>query len=525
MSTIKGTTGNDRLSGGKANDQLYGGAGNDTYVYALGQGNDTIIETKGTDTISISDPKGLFSTINVYRSGDDLVFNFASAGKVTISGQYKDSAHTVEKLALGDGWGPFMISKSLTGSANCDLLVGTSKSETIKGNGSDDSIFGNGGNDKIYGGTGDDEIHAGKGNDTVYGDNGNDNLYGGAGSDKLYGGAGWDCADYYDAIAGIVVNLGTSSKVLTLDGTSRTLAVGNVYEKSATTMDKLASIEAVDGTRYADVFYGGKAGETSFTGRAGNDTFYSGGKGSLTGFDYYDSPKGVIVNLTNASITVNGKTVAGKTALDGWGSKDTFKLSSGDLGIFGSAFADHLRGRDAVSNNINGEDGNDTIYGGSGDDFLTGGYGKDQLTGNAGNDYLLGDDGNDTLNGGSGQDYLIGDRGNDRLIGGSGRDDLDGGDGADIFVFKTLADFGTFDDCDVIHGFESGVDKIDLSEINPGTANASFSFSNGVISGDATGKIWFENGNLMISTDSDATAEYKISLIGGTSLVQTDILY
>lgn len=87
-----------------------------------------------------------------------------------------------------------------------------------------------------------------------------------------------------------------------------------------------------------------------------------------------------------------------------------------------------------------GSQGHDRLYGGDGDDSIEGGTEEDSLVGGAGNDTLRGDDGYDTLEGGEGddlldggahEDTLYGGAGNDTLIGGQGHDRLFGGDGDD----------------------------------------------------------------------------------------------
>jgi Ca2+-binding RTX toxin-like protein len=80
-----------------------------------------------------------------------------------------------------------------------------------------------------------------------------------------------------------------------------------------------------------------------------------------------------------------------------------------------------------------GEDGNDTLTGGSGADLLDGGAGSDTLLGKGGADTLYGGDGDDTLTGGDFDDVVHGGAGNDRIIWNPGDDTdvIDGGDGVD----------------------------------------------------------------------------------------------
>jgi Ca2+-binding RTX toxin-like protein len=95
-----------------------------------------------------------------------------------------------------------------------------------------------------------------------------------------------------------------------------------------------------------------------------------------------------------------------------------------------------------------GNGGSDTILGGSGNDVLLGGQGNDNLSGNSGDDRLNGDSGRDKISGGAG---------NDTIAGGQGDDNLTGGGGNDVFVFA----HGGGDD--VVHDFQSGRDRIDVS--------------------------------------------------------------
>ncbi len=100
---------------------------------------------------------------------------------------------------------------------------------------------------------------------------------------------------------------------------------------------------------------------------------------------------------------------------------------------------------------IDGNAGDDIIYGGHGDDVLMGAGGNDKLragagddeiyggdgdelvmAGGAGDDIIYGGDGNDIMGGEEGQDVLFGEAGNDSITGGSGDDTLYGGLGDDV---------------------------------------------------------------------------------------------
>ena len=83
-----------------------------------------------------------------------------------------------------------------------------------------------------------------------------------------------------------------------------------------------------------------------------------------------------------------------------------------------------------------GNDGDNTVVGGSGADQLQGDKGNDVLIGRGGNDTLDGGVGNDALHGGDGNDSLTGGDGNDILEGGAGSDALIGGAGNDTLVFR-----------------------------------------------------------------------------------------
>ena len=111
---------------------------------------------------------------------------------------------------------------------------------------------------------------------------------------------------------------------------------------------------------------------------------------------------------------------------------DTLDGTPGDDFIFGYAEGDPT---DTAGDNLNGQDGSDTVYGGKGDDTLHGNGGNDILYGGNGADFLYGDDGDDTLVGNDDpfafeSDTLSGGAGNDTIMG-ELSDIIDGGPGND----------------------------------------------------------------------------------------------
>jgi serralysin len=146
----------------------------------------------------------------------------------------------------------------------------------------------------------------------------------------------------------------------------------------------------------------------------------------------------------------------------------------------------------------------------------TGGSAGDTITGNNVANRLAGGAGNDTLAGGIGNDWLAGGRGLDRLNGGTGRD---------VFDFDRLRD-STVARADVITGFMSGIDRIDLSTLDANgaaTGNQAFTFI-GASAFSAAGQVRFSGGVLYGSTDADTSAEFVIQLSGVTAVAAGDLV-
>ncbi len=144
---------------------------------------------------------------------------------------------------------------------------------------------------------------------------------------------------------------------------------------------------------------------------------------------------------------------AGDDNLIGGGGEDT---------LIGGAGNDRLKGGGGADN-LKGGGGDDTLLGGGGADTLKGGGGADSLNGGGGSDLLAGGGKSDTLDGSRGDDTLKGGGGDDLLLGGGGNDLIVGGGGADTIQFRN-ADFAK-GEVDVITGFKTGEDKVDLSAV------------------------------------------------------------
>ncbi|MBI2215948.1 MAG: tandem-95 repeat protein, partial [Candidatus Rokubacteria bacterium] len=124
-----------------------------------------------------------------------------------------------------------------------------------------------------------------------------------------------------------------------------------------------------------------------------------------------------------------------------WGGRgaDTIRAGGGDDWVFAGAGDDVVDGGDG-NDRLAGEAGNDTVSGGSGRDTIVGGAGDDVLDGGDDEDQLQGGIGDDTLRGGAADDRLLGDAGNDRLEGGDGDDTLVGGAGVNTLIGGPGAD-------------------------------------------------------------------------------------
>ena len=428
--TLRGESGDDVLRGLDGDDRLYGG--NDDDVLIGGAGGDRLGGGAGEDWASYA------------GAGSDVV-----ADLISPSNNKGD--------AKGDTY----------------LFI-----ENLRGSDHDDTLSGNDAANVIDGGAGWDNLHGRGGDDT---------FIGGLGNDWHYGGAGYDTMDYSGSSDGVTINW--------RGGVSGYDAAG----------DKYSSIEKFVLTDHAD----------DYTGRG--DIFMGDGddRGDLTGSGKLFGEGGDDLLLNNGNR--DGALLDGGRGHDFLvGSNGTPSTPSGPLGTFG---ADTLIGGNG-NDLLHGGDGGDTLVGGTGGfDVATYDWAVDKVVvdasamansrGDAAGDFysdieaIHGSDYGDVLTAGNGVNVIFGGAGEDTIEDSAGRDFLFGGtpfgDSRELHDFlKGLDEAGGFEEAiatfdtdamrdgemdvftmvnggaqyrsedheDFIFGFETGLDRIELSYEN-----------------------------------------------------------
>lgn len=323
----------------------------------------------------------------------------------------------------------------------------------------------------IEGTSGDDQLSGSSGNDTItpYANDVWDRIYGSFGDDVIIfsqnGSRDYYRFDYASFDISLTVTIGPNQN---------TISSANFTD----TLRNLNSGESEDGFE----FVGGSHGDIfNITSQSGQYFLLRG----LSGANEYNLTfQGGDISLdfnwgsySRSTQALNIDVAAGRIYNNGSGNAEQFTLTgeTGGLIIGGTQNADTIIGS-ALTEALQGFEGNDTIDGGGGADwilFRESGYGSvdvdlnigtaigsyrgadftyslsniegvngsnhndfirgdgadNSLVGDGGNDRLFGGDGNDTLIGGDGGDSLIGGNGSDALTGGNGDDTLDGSAG------------------------------------------------------------------------------------------------
>jgi Ca2+-binding RTX toxin-like protein len=488
---LLGGAGNDQMRGNAGDDTLSGGAGNDIYRIGSGVsfnrevfGNDTILAdaANGNDTLFVKNTsKPQYAT----KSGDDLVLHFLIDGvsgeqTITLAGWYLSEENKVRGFRWQDQFAHMDIRGRLdAGTDGADVL-------DYSGNAANIIMFGLGGNDTIIAGTGNDFFIGGNGNDEYRfaGAFGHDviraNQYPNASDRVVFSGLTHDQVTVAMQGNDLLLTYGEGNSV-ELESW-RGINQLNQFTFSDGNYALNGSLAWVAGGNTVGTLITGSSGNDLLTGGAGNDTYYYGfgtptsWSLSLFGNDTIAAGIGnandviVVDNIDAFSPIKSGNdlilSVWGSGGIGSVGTVGTITLKDWlvtDIGqrIHNLTLRDGYRyfgvGNDSIGyyfdidttvngtlrdysgNGLNqmyfGQEGNDTVLGGSGKDWLYGDVGNDSVSGGDGDDQLYGNAGDDWVAGGAGNDYVRGGPGSDTLSGGAGNDVYRFGSGANVVVY------------------------------------------------------------------------------------------
>jgi Ca2+-binding RTX toxin-like protein len=397
---VNGDEGNDLIEGGSGGDILAGDANDDVIYGNIRISTADAIANGRNDTAS--GEKGDWLAGN---SGDDILVAGADNDVLTGgAGQDLLIAGSGDDFILGDAdYTPQYILESSsryneggtdwyhTSTAPFDWTVTPGTTFLFA------PVIGllnpaGGGADVIYAGKGKDYVWGGAGNDVVFGEEGDDTLMGEEGNDILLGGTGMDH----------------------LYGDNSAQAIpGNDYLAGG---DRIDHIWGMGGD---DIIIGGEGNDIVYGG-AGRDTYL---------FNKGDGVDEILDDDTGAekSILVFGE------GFD----KDAIKLRKGSLLLdLGDGDAIHIENFDADNplgtqsfSSFQFADGSSLSWEG----LLARGF---DLDGTEGNDTIFGTGVDDRIDGRGGDDIIAGLDCNDTLTGGAGMDNMLGGLGDDTYVFN-----------------------------------------------------------------------------------------
>ncbi len=420
--TITSGDGRDIVRSGKGNDQITTGRGDDM-IFA-GTGDDHVEAGDGDDVL-------------IGNKGADWLYGGSGSDSVLFDGDLAGETGVVVNLLTGKGQG---------GDAEGDTYV------------SIENVYGTWYQDELIGNNQANVLSGGAGFDTLVGHGGNDIFLTGEGSaNSVDGGEGSDLIRYADFSAGVRVDL-TRGQAVHLDAQGDPTAF----------VDRLASIEDVEGSKYTDTIIGNDE-DNRVLGSLGTDTINLGAGTDVVDYRnltvHTDDNAGIWVDLANAQPVV----VAADGSLSAYlvqalSNVETVYGSSANDRIYGTANADVLAGYKGLDI-LRGRGGNDTFYAwGDGDAFYGGtgtdtvdylnmaegvvaslrtGHGQglddfhdiENLSGTLFNDVLEGNSQANFLYGGLGLDVIRGLGGNDTLMGIGDGDLMDGGDGIDTVTY------------------------------------------------------------------------------------------
>ncbi|MDD9908822.1 MAG: M10 family metallopeptidase C-terminal domain-containing protein [Ahrensia sp.] len=338
--------------------------------------------------------------------------------------------------------------------------------------------------ENVVGGSNDELIIGNSANNVINGGAGSDDMRGGLGNDRYIVGVSTDIiqensGEGYDTVWSYTVNYTLSDFIERLDllGAARN-GTGN---DQANTIVGNNNNNTINGAGGNDVLVGG----------GGNDLIFGG-----TGNDIMNGGSGNDIYFFNSGDTIIEATFSSGGGIDTmYSSTSTTIVTNVEiLRLFGT---DHLVGNGSAA--------------------------PESIVGNSGNNLLRGFGSNDTINGKGG---------NDIISGGTGRDVIVGDTGADIFNYDNVNESRVgSSNRDFINGFEHGLDRIDLSDIDANTGvggNQAFTYvGNSAFSGSAGELRYFTFGNVSIveaDVNGDSNADMQIFINGTNYMTGSDFI-
>jgi hypothetical protein len=492
---LYGTSAADTIVGGTLSEVLEGFGGADHII--IGSGETTVVYASVTDSTVAN-----YDTLTGFQTGYDVIdLRAVDNGAVAIVNTSSGGSEVLFDVAGGSYQGLIYSESPVTAS---DLYLSANHQTVIYGSPNGGAIYGDA-TARQYG-------------DYLISQGGKTDFYGTDTADLMTGGSGKDTFHYLDVnaasvSAGAVDQIyGFTSGVDKIDLTGISHAVGSDGATPQIAVDTIV-IDHVGGASYVTWNATAVDADGAPSGSAVANEIYV--DGVVQGGDILTSGQGVyvvgggegdtLVGSTNNDILIAG---SGTETLTGGIGQDIIYAGSGhDTFVFSGAQDSSISAPDYIENFVSGSDVIDLsaasgsvgmpeiVYGSNGYSYLyfasntSGGFSgeivangqvqvSDVNTGSSTTPFtLVGAAANETLIGGGGADVIhAGSAANTvhNITGGGGADVLyAGAAGQDIFHYTAFSDSNP-NAVDVILGFKSGTDLIDLSGLQTGAIDINY---------------------------------------------------
>jgi Ca2+-binding RTX toxin-like protein len=348
--------------------------------------------TEANDAIALRLAAGNSNVVQVDLGDNgsaDFSFPKAAIEKIRLEGRGGD-----DSLRIDDTNGAFTttIATRIDGGRGNDTIAGGAGSE---------ALIGGPGSDRIDGNAGNDTSDLGPGDDTFVWDPGD-------GSDTIEGGPGTDALIFNGAAASETVDLSANGNRLQFSRQPANITM-DTHGVERVDFNALGGADAItvnDLTRTdvknVNLDLAGALGGATDDGQ--NDSVVVVGTNENDALNAAGDPSGVTVSGLRTQVAIRHQDPADQLFVLGVGGDDSISATGLAAG--------------AITEFLEGGDGNDTIAGGPGAETLLGGNGNDSIDGNGGSDRAALGAGGDTFvwDPGDGSDTIEGEGGTDTLV-------------------------------------------------------------------------------------------------------------